>query len=631
MSYTSILITDGIVRYLLAASVAGALLTLLVWLVIKVAKIEAPVYRHMLWLGALVCVVTLPTIGLYGPRLNLEVLAPETPPTRATTPEVQHDYDAALARDVTTTSNSAASVSVETAAVNDANPSRPFPVRKVLVGLWLVGIIFMLTRLVVGWLRIRRICLSADPASGNGHFENMCRGRSKILLTSQIDGPVCLGILEPVILLPREMYDNAPAEDLRMVLSHELAHVERRDCWTNLLQRVIEAIFFFHPLLWYASFQLTQQREQICDNYVIEKGAPVMDYTKLLSRIAEQGVGKTRFQAVALFEGRLVQRVRFLLDPKRNTRTKASRRAVAVCGIVVLMCLALVTVRLEAKSQANASVDPKVKAQTENVMGERPAGNCSISGKVVSAATGEPVDHARMYLHYSGTGGSIFIDVAGDGTFVFKNIPTGPFSLRTTHVAGYQDAIYNPDGKSGSDPRFSLEDGEHRSGIVLKARQAHRISGKVLDEDGKMPENIGTLHVLAWSERDNGKGYQHKQARVNRADGSYYIDGLSDRPVYIMAIDWRAARQGDAHPPIYYPGTFSRNGAKLITFDEKREHDNVNITLQKEGGLVLAGTVTDETGKRFAKRDKSLTLRSLREAGKTPADIKEMTGKAEAG
>ncbi len=840
MSHTSILITDGIMRYLLLASVTGALLTLLAWLIIQVAKIEAPVYRHMLWLCVLVCAVALPTTVLHGPRVTLEVLAPEGQQLVDASPQARHDYDVAPARDVTATPNSPASVSDETAVVSDTNPSRPFPVREVLAGLWLVGIIFMLTRLLVGWLRLRRICLSADPISGNGHFEKMCHGRSKVLLTSQVDGPVCLGILQPAILLPQEMYDNAPARDLTMVLSHELAHIERGDCWTNLMQRLIEAIFFFHPLLWYASFQLTQQREQICDNYVIEKGAPVMDYTTLLSRIAEQGVEKTSLQAVALFEGRLVQRVRFLLDPKRNTRTKASRRAVAVCGIAVLMCLALVTVRLEARSQENASVDPDVKelgeavhkrlttysdektlklkegqtrrmkirknvtpvramritphfvangiqfdlegldatdkavagtrmtssvihdtktmrmslpkrfsvdgkdimckiqlnptrqgrnrvavevkvlfaqmptpeeveamlltrgkegqlrlntgdisrwialykqrrghypktlkelnqplpkdvysptgedyryepqrsrfilsscgkdgiygndddeifishrygatsgqrhglypleeedddeeteAQAEDVLGERPSGNCSISGKVVSAATGKPIDHARMYLHYSGTHGSIFIDVAGDGTFIFKDIPTGPHSLRTSHVAGYQDAVYNPKGKPGSYPQFSLEDGEHRSGLVLKAKQAYRISGKVMDEDGKVPENIGTLRVLAWSEKDNGKGYELEQTRVKGADGSYFIDGLSDKPVYIMAINWRAARKGNARPPIYHPGTFSRNDAKLITFGEKPERDNINITLQKEGGLVLKGTVIDETGK----------------------------------
>ena len=367
MSEILSLITDGIVRYLLAASGAGALLTLLAWLVIKLVRIQAPVHRHMLWLCALVCAVTLPAIGLYGPRLNLEVLAPEDQAVAVTALQVRHEHDAPPAREVTVMSNAPAPISDETAPITHGNPSRSFPIRKLLVGLWLVGIIFMLTRLIVGWLRLRRICLSADPASGDGRLGSICRGRLRILLTSHVDGPVCLGILQPVILLPREMYDNAPVQDLRMVLSHELAHVERRDCWTNLFQRVIEAIFFFHPLLWYASFQLTQQREQICDNYVIEKGARVMDYTRLLSRIAEQGLEKTSLQAVALFEGRLLQRVKFLLDPKRNPRTKASRRAAAVCAIAVLICLALVTVRLEARSQSNASIDPEVKALGEAV------------------------------------------------------------------------------------------------------------------------------------------------------------------------------------------------------------------------------------------------------------------------
>ena len=57
------------------------------------------------------------------------------------------------------------------------------------------------------------------------------------------------------------------------------------------------------------------------------------------------------------------------------------------------------------------------------------------------------------------------------------------------------------------------------------------------------------------------------------------------------------ARRGDACPPIYYPGTFSRKDAKLITFDKEKSSDNVNITLRKGGGLILEGTVRDEAGK----------------------------------
>jgi len=64
-----------------------------------------------------------------------------------------------------------------------------------------------------------------------------------------------------------------------------------------------------------------------------------------------------------------------------------------------------------------------------------------------------------------------------------------------------------------------------------------------------------------------------------------------------MAINWRAAKEGNAHPPIYYPGTFSRNDAKLIRFDEKQERENIDIRLRRKGGLILEGTVTDDTGK----------------------------------
>jgi hypothetical protein len=168
--------------------------------------------------------------------------------------------------------------------------------------------------------------------------------------------------------------------------------------------------------------------------------------------------------------------------------------------------------------------------------------------------------------------------------------------LRSTHTAGYQDVVYNPDGGSGPYPQFSLEDGEHRSGIILEAGRACRISGRVLDENGQIPENINTLHVLAWVEKDDGQGYESEQARLNREDGSYLIDGLGGKPVYVMVINWRAAKEGNAYPPIYYPGTFFRNEAESVTFDGQWDVKNVDIKLQRTGGLVLEGTVINESG-----------------------------------
>ena len=151
-------------------------------------------------------------------------------------------------------------------------------------------------------------------------------------------------------MLPREMYNKNSPEDLQMILSHEFAHIQRQDCRINLLQRIIEAVFFFHPLIWYASFQLTQQREQICDNYVLAQGASAADYVGLLSRIVEQGFVKKHFHAVALFEGRLLSRIRSLLDPKHNNQIKASWPATIISAVIITICLAIGTLRLEAKS-----------------------------------------------------------------------------------------------------------------------------------------------------------------------------------------------------------------------------------------------------------------------------------------
>jgi beta-lactamase regulating signal transducer with metallopeptidase domain len=348
MSDILTLIVDGIINYLLVASVIAAVLTPLAWGIIKVAKIRAPIHRHMVWLYLLIGIMLLPAFWLYGPKLTLAVFPAQVEPAQDAPAEI----------------HSLGLISEETPVAAHASPSRPFPLKAVLACGWLVGIVFMLARLFVGWYRLRRICLSAEHISQNEHFGNMDGRRLRILLTSQVGSPVCFGIFKPVIILPRGLYNNSTPEDLQMVLSHELAHIERLDCWINIFQRVIEAIFFFHPLVWYASFQLAQQREQICDNYVLVRGASATNYAELLSRVIEQGFKRTHLQAVALFEGGLISRVRSLLDLKHSKRIKASSWATIVCAVAVLTCLTCCTLRLEDKPVPDSAGTEMIEADT---------------------------------------------------------------------------------------------------------------------------------------------------------------------------------------------------------------------------------------------------------------------------
>jgi hypothetical protein len=78
-------------------------------------------------------------------------------------------------------------------------------------------------------------------------------------------------------------------------------------------------------------------------------------------------------------------------------------------------------------------------------------------------------------------------------------------------------------------------------------------------------------------------------------DGTYLLDELDGRPVYVMVIDRNPPIKDNPYPPRFYPGTFSRNDATLITFGENESIENADIQLTREGGLALQGKVTDES------------------------------------
>jgi carboxypeptidase family protein len=229
-----------------------------------------------------------------------------------------------------------------------------------------------------------------------------------------------------------------------------------------------------------------------------------------------------------------------------------------------------------------------------SIYGKRPTGNCSIGGRVVSAETEEPLSGARVSLFYPATNSSIYFRVGDDGKFLLENIPTGPYWLKTVGTPGYQDVIYTPEGVDAAAPYFTLKAGEKRLGILLRSKQACRISGKIRDGNGVTPKGLEDFRVLAWGQK-NGP-HQCGYGRTVGTNGSYVIDGLSKLPVYVMVIDGRSGAE-DRFPPVYYPSTFFRSKAKQIIFGDKRSVEGVDITLQREGGLLLEGKVLNEEGR----------------------------------
>jgi beta-lactamase regulating signal transducer with metallopeptidase domain len=133
--------------------------------------------------------------------------------------------------------------------------------------------------------------------------------------------PVVLGFFRPVILLPADIAGEAELNQARQVLRHELAHVRRYDDWANLVQHFVQAVFFFHPAVWWIGKHLSLEREIACDDYVLQQGGGRRNYALILASVASRIHKPTPMLApgVSNSNSQLQQRISMILDTRRNS------------------------------------------------------------------------------------------------------------------------------------------------------------------------------------------------------------------------------------------------------------------------------------------------------------------------
>ncbi len=103
----------------------------------------------------------------------------------------------------------------------------------------------------------------------------------------RISVPIVVGIVKPAILLPAALASGLAPDQLQSILAHELAHIRRFDLLVNLLQRLAEAVLFFHPAVWFVSRRVSRERELAADDLVLAAGWQPVCYADALVRMAE--------------------------------------------------------------------------------------------------------------------------------------------------------------------------------------------------------------------------------------------------------------------------------------------------------------------------------------------------------
>ena len=186
-----------------------------------------------------------------------------------------------------------------------------------------------------------------------------------LALSPLVSTPTVLGALRPAILWPA----NLPADDrdATACLVHELAHVRRQDVAWLMLSRLVQALWWWHPLAWLASRELRETAEQACDHWAIALGADRREYADSLVNCAQTAVGGAGLACGA--RGRaLKRRVRRILHSHGLPPLHVSpwgRTSVLGGAVVAILAVSGISVRAAPSTSPNPARDVATAAHRD--------------------------------------------------------------------------------------------------------------------------------------------------------------------------------------------------------------------------------------------------------------------------
>ena len=212
-----------------------------------------------------------------------------------------------------------------------------------IVGIWLAGVLFLSSRLMVAWMRTRRLT-RRDSVEASADWQRVAarlsdalglRRAVRLLESAAVEVPSVIGSLRPVILLPASTLTGMTPQQIEMVLAHELAHIRRHDFLVNLLQAVVETLMFYHPAVWWMSRKVREERENCCDDLAVAVCGNPIQYARALTRLEELRSAPSLL--VAANGGSLLDRIRRIAGGRAESNAISARWAAALVTLTILI------------------------------------------------------------------------------------------------------------------------------------------------------------------------------------------------------------------------------------------------------------------------------------------------------
>ena len=199
----------------------------------------------------------------------------------------------------------------------------------IMSGIWACGFAVLVFGWVYEWMRIRAIRRSASP---------LPLGLAIPVMSTTVRlEPGVFGIFQPVLLLPEGIASHLTHAQLQGVLAHELCHVRRRDNLTAAIHMLVEALFWFYPLVWWLGVRLIDERERACDEEVLQLGGEPEAYAEGILNVCKSYLESPVACVSGISGSDLKKRIMRIMTKRMADKLGVGRKVVlAAIGLAVL-------------------------------------------------------------------------------------------------------------------------------------------------------------------------------------------------------------------------------------------------------------------------------------------------------
>ncbi len=273
-----------------------------------------------------------------------------------------------------------------------------------IVVTWSLGVMVCAMRPLLSWVAIRKLRREGATPVSRELLDVLCRVSKQIgvtrtvqlLQSTVVQVPVVLGYLRPMILLPVCLLSNLPISQLEAIIAHELAHIRRHDFVVNLLQTIIETLFFYHPAAWWLSHRIRIEREHCCDDLVVQLVGNRVEYGRALVAI-EQLRGASGVLALGAADGSMLSRIRRIVAQRENSRVVSQWSPLNV--LATILVFVAMTGLLCWRGLAQAASEPLAAANQEQTQAESPlSDDAEFSDELTLRLTREDAHGGKWYF-----------------------------------------------------------------------------------------------------------------------------------------------------------------------------------------------------------------------------------------